>query len=172
MSTTKTPTRPPTHERPSVATRPAGPEPAPRSSRVWTLIAAVAVLAAAVAVLLWMDPGVDTASELSQADFATTARLEAEAAAARALQEQADFATTARLEAQAEQERALQEQADFATTARLEAQAEQERQARAQEAEGARWTAQAERYEELRRARSNAADTARLDGLAARELGR
>ncbi|MGM0618756.1 MAG: hypothetical protein ACQEUI_11535 [Actinomycetota bacterium] len=107
-------------------------------------------MAAAVAVLLWMDPGVDTASELSQADFATTARLEAEAAAARA----------------------LQEQADFATTARLEAQAEQERQARAQEAEGARWTAQAERYEELRRARSNAADTARLDGLAARELGR
>lgn len=176
MSTTKTPTRPATHARPSVPTRGTGPAPAPapRSSRFWTLIAiaAVVVMAAIIAALLWLAPQADSVSELSQAEFATTARLEAEAAAARELQEQADFATTARLEAEAATARELQERANFATTARLEAQAEQVRQARAQQAEGARWTAQAEHYEQIRQARSNAAYTARLDGLAQRELGR
>lgn len=169
---TRTPVRPTerdTHAPLTVPTRVTGPAPAPRSSRFWTLIAiaAVVVTAAVIAALLWLTPGADTASELSQAEFSTVARLEEQAR-----QERADFATTARLEAQAAAEQARQERADFATTARLEAEASAYAQARAEQAEGARWIAQAEHYEQLRQARANTAYTARLDGLAQRELGR
>jgi hypothetical protein len=169
---TRTPVRPTerdTHAPSTVPTRVTGPAPAPRSSRFWTLIAiaAVVVTAAVIAALLWLTPGADTGSERSQAEFSTVARLEEQAR-----QERADLAATARLEAQAAAEQARQERADFATTARLEAEASAYAQARAEQAEGARWIAQAAHYEQLRQARANAASTARFDGLAQRELGR
>lgn len=161
---TATPTRPPTHERPTVPTRVTEHAPALRSPRSWLLlsIAAVVGVAAVIAALLWLTPGTETGSELSQYEFSTVARLEEQAR-----QERIEFSTVARLEEQARQERA-----DFATTARLEAQAAAHAQARAEQAEIARWTAQAEYYEGLRQARANAAYTARLEGLAARELAR
>ena len=169
---TRTPVRPTKHDThaPTVPTRVTGPAPAPRASRSWLLlsIAAVVVTGAVIAALLWLTPGADTGSELSQAEFSTVARLEEQAR-----QEQADFATTARLEAQAAQaEQARQEQADFATTARLEAEASANAQARAEQAESARWIAQAEHYEQLRQERANAASTARLEGRADSELAR
>ena len=156
MSTTRTPTRPLTHERPTVPTRVTGPGPAPRSSRFWLVvsIAAAVVTALVIAALLWMAPGIDTGAVglPTRGELAATARLEGQAVAyQQARQARADEVESARWTAQAEHyEQLRQARSNAAYTARLDGQAERE----------------------LARARSNAAYTARLEGLADRELGR
>lgn len=128
---TRTPTRPTTHRRPTVPTQVIRPGRAPRSSRSWLLasIAALVVTAAIVAVLLLMAPGADTGSAaLSRGDLATIARLEGQATAyEQARQSRAEEAESARWIAQAEQyEQRRQARSNAAYTARLEGLANRE----------------------------------------------